>query len=191
MQSSHRLDHPSLLLRQGLVHPRCPPSRRSSVVPPKTATSTATKASAPPTASKPAPATATSAPARHSVVSPSGSVASLKSGVTSHRPRPSVSEGVKRATPSSTKPASSAATKAATATTKTAPSRSSTIGAATKAAGPSGSISSTHEIKSGKDSEELRNKVAQLLICIRSLIVILFVAQRCYGRVNFQSPGSQ
>ncbi|KAM6498421.1 hypothetical protein JOM56_006369 [Amanita muscaria] len=148
-----------------------PPLKKSSSTPPAAAVSkpsaSASRTSASIVPTRPAPstgvkATSTTAPhgaVRASITSPTGSVASLKSSTTSHRPRPSISEAGKRATPTSTRPTPST-TKPAAGSTKQATPRTSTVGSAAKPSQPSASITSIHEVKEdGNDNEGMRKKL--------------------------------
>ncbi|KAF8634488.1 hypothetical protein AX15_000926 [Amanita polypyramis BW_CC] len=128
-------------------------NRRASVVPTRTGTvgsSTGTKASVPPATSKPASTATSSASTRQSVISPSGSITSHKSSATTHRSRASISEGIKRTTPTAIRPAPG---------TKV-PSRSSIVGVAAKTSAQTGSIGSIDEVKEdGRYAEGVQDKL--------------------------------
>ncbi|KAG1800949.1 uncharacterized protein HD556DRAFT_1340980 [Suillus plorans] len=131
--------------------PPVPPSRRSSVLPPRAPSATGNP---PPsksrgsllaslTSSKP-PAEA-SAPSRSSVISPSGSTASLRSNAAASavsRPRASISDVVRR-TPSTSSSKGNSST--------VAPTRQAT------------SISSIREVNDGKSVEEMQQKLKEAM----------------------------
>ncbi|KAF8898886.1 hypothetical protein BD779DRAFT_1430805 [Infundibulicybe gibba] len=133
-----------------------PPTRRASVVPPKTTAPPPSKPTL--SSSVNAKPTATGA-TRSSVVSPAGSVASLKSGSTP-RPRASVSsESVRKVTSASrTTPTPQAKPAPAPAPRTTGP-RSSTASISRTPARATPSISAIQE--DGKATEELQNKLAE------------------------------